>query len=829
MIALALAMRTLLREWRSGELGVLVLAITVAVAALTGVGFLVNRIGIAVDNQAGEVLAADLRLESGQAMDDKAIVEAARRGLETARSTGLFSVVFNGDTNQLTSLRAVSEKYPLRGRVMLSNEPFGVQEPSNGNPKRGEVWPDSRLAAALGVGIGTNVSIGTGMFRVSRILITRPDQGATFLELAPSLIMNEDDLPSTQLVQPGSRLRRAQLFAGPRDEIASFKEWLEANKKQNEEIEDVEDSAPQIKSAIDRSARFLSIASLVAVLLCAIAVAMAARRYVHRHLDSVALLKTLGATRGFTLSVSMLQLTVVGLLAAILGSLLGFGAQAWLVQALQGLLRGDLPPPGLAPLGMGLLTAIAVLGGFALPPLLQLSRTPALRVLRRDVGPPQPLVVLAFGPAVLAIALLIYWVLRDVRTALVFIGGLSAFVTVVALCGWLLVKLTTRLRGGVGVSWRYGLANLGRRRAESVVQLTAFALGIMMLLLLAVVRNDLLSDWRKSLPADTPNFFFINIPPDEHQAFTTFLEERGALHARARPMVRARMTQINGTPIDDIKFTSRRGREFANRDQNITWSETLGNDNTITAGRWFTPEDFGKPLVSVSTEYMEEMNLKLGDELRFDIAGEVRSAKISSVRDVKWDSFQPNFFLMFAPGLLEGSQGTWMTATHMTATNPKTISDLVRRFPSVSVFNVDDLLRQVRSVIDKAVAAVQSVFLFTLMAGLVVLIAAVQASREERRYESAMLRTLGAQRSTVLKGLLAEFAALGVLSGALAAAGASIAGVYIATQVLRIPYAADPWVWFYGLVGGGLLVCIAGWLATRSVVNQPPVLTLRGG
>jgi putative ABC transport system permease protein len=829
MIALALALRTLLREWRSGELGVLVLAITVAVAALTGVGFLVNRIGIAVDNQAGEVLAADLRLESGQSMDDKALVEARRRGLEVARSTGLFSVVFNGDTNQLTSLRAVSEKYPLRGRVMLSDEPFGAPQPSNGIPARGEVWPDSRLAAALGAIVGTELNIGSAAFRVSRILITRPDQGATFLELAPSLIMNEGDLASTQLVQPGSRLRRAQLFAGPRDEIASFKTWLEANKKQNEEIEDVEDSAPQIKSAIDRSARFLSIASLMAVLLCAIAVAMAARRYVHRHLDSVALLKTLGATRAFTLTVSMVQLMLVGLLAAILGSLVGFGAQAWLVKALSGLLRGDLPPPGLAPLGIGFLTAIAVLGGFALPPLLQLSRTPALRVLRRDVGPPQPLVVLAFGPAVIAIAFLIYWVLRDQRTAIAFVAGLAAFIVVVALAGWLLVKLTTRFRGGVGVSWRYGLANLGRRRTESVVQLTAFALGIMMLLLLAVVRNDLLNDWRRSLPADTPNFFFINIPPDEHQAFTAFLEQRGAKHARARPMVRARMTQINGNPVDDIKFATRRGREFANRDQNITWAQTLGNDNVITAGRWFTPEDFGKPLVSVSTEYMEEMNLKLGDELQFDIAGETRAARISSVRDVKWDSFQPNFFLMFAPGLLEDSQGTWMTAVHLSTTNPKTISDLVRRFPSVSVFNVDDLLRQVRAVIDKAVAAVQSVFLFTLMAGLVVLVAAVQASREERRYESAMLRTLGAQRSTVLKGLLAEFAALGVLSGALAAAGASIAGVYIATRVLQIPYTVDPWVWIYGVVGGGLLVCFAGWLATRSVVNQPPVLTLRSG
>jgi putative ABC transport system permease protein len=828
MTALAIALRTLLREWKSGELGVLVLAITVAVAALTGVGFLVDRISIAVDNQAGEVLAADLVLESAQLIDERAIAEAQRRGLRVARKTGLLSVVFNGDASQLSAVRAVSAAYPLRGKVMVSNEPFGAPTLATGIPGRGEVWPESRLAAAIGATVGSELSIGAGKFRVSRILISRPDQGATFIELAPALLMNDQDITATQLIQPGSRLTRSQLFAGPREEIKSFSEWIKTHKKESERLLDVDETAPQIKSAIDRSGRFLSLASLVAVLLCAIAVAMAARRYVQRHLDSVALMKTLGATRAFTLTVSLTQLILVGIIAAILGSILGFGAQAWLVVALKGLLKGDLPPPGLAPLGIGFLTAIAVLGGFALPPLLQLSRTPALRVLRRDVGPPAPLVVLAFGPAVLAIAFLIYYVLRDVTFFLAFVGGLAAFVVVVAGAGWLLVRFTKRLRGGVGVSWRYGLANLGRRRTESVVQLTAFAHGIMMLLLLVVVRNDLLNDWRRSLPADTPNFFFINIPPDQHQDFATFLQERGAERTRALPMVRARMTHINGKPIDELKFATPRGREFATRDQNITWSEKLGRDNEITDGHWFTAEEAGQPLVSVSTEYMNELNLKLGDRLQFDIAGDIRTASISSVRKVKWDSFQPNFFLMFSPGLLEGAQGTWMTAAHLDATNPKTIAELVRRFPSVSVFNVDDLLRQVRSVIDKALAAVQSVFLFTLLAGLVVLIAAVQASREERRYESAMLRTLGANRRTVLKGLLAEFAALGVLSGILAAAGASVAGVYVARRILQIPYTPDPWVWVYGVAGGGLLVCLAGWMATRSVVNQPPVLTLRG-
>jgi putative ABC transport system permease protein len=828
MNALALAWRTLLREWKSGELGVLLLAITVAVAALTGVGFLVDRISLAVDNQAGEVLAADLVLESSQPIDGTSEAEARKRGLQIVQKTGLFSVVFKGEASQLASLRAVSQGYPLRGKVKLSDEPFGAAEALVAHPGPGEVWPESRLAVALGANVGDELAIGAGTFRISRILISRPDQRATFLELAPSLLMNHADLPATQLIQPGSRMRYSRLFAGERGQVLDFKKWLEDNKKPNEEIEDVEDSAPQIKSAIDRSARFLSIASLVAVLLCAIAVAMAARRYVQRHLDAVALLKTLGATRGFTLAVSLSQLVMIGLIAAIIGSLIGFGAQAWLVKLLSGWLRGDLPPPGLAPLGVGFLTAVAVLGGCALPPLLQLSRTPALRVLRRDVGPPAPMVVLAFGPAVLAIAFLIWWVMRDWAVFTAFVLGLTAFVLVVALAGWLLVKLTTRLRGGVGVSWRYGIANLGRRRTESIVQLTAFALGIMMLLVLAVVRTDLLADWRRSLPADTPNFFFINIPSEQHQQFGQFLESHGANDVRVRPMVRARMTHINGTAVQDIKFATPRGRGFAERDQNITWSDQLNRDNEITAGKWFTAEDAGKPLVSVSTEYFEELKLKLGDSLTFDVAGETQTATVSSVRKVKWDSFQPNFFLIFAPGLLDGTQGTYMTAVHMDAREPKVIAELVRQFPSVSVFNVDDLLGQVRSIIEKALAAVQSVFLFTLMAGLVVLIAAVQASREERRFESAMLRTLGAQRGTVLKGLLSEFATLGVLSGTLAATGASIAGMYIARKVLQIPYELDPWVWFYGLVGGGLLVCLAGWLATRSVVNQPPVLTLRG-
>ena len=825
--ALTLALRSLGREWKSGELGVLLLALAVAVAALTGVGFLVNRIALAVERQATEVLAADLRLESPRPIAEAAAAEAGRRGLRVARSTAVISVVFLGEQSQLTNLRFVSSDYPLRGVVKVGSVAFAAGTLTRSGPAPGEIWPDSKLLSALGAKLGDQLAVGAGSFRVGKVLISRPDQGGGFADLAPGALLNAGDLAATQLLLPGSRAGFAFLFAGERNAVLAFKEWLKANKRAGERLMDISEASPQVRNAVERAGRFLSLASLVTVLLCAIAVAMSARRYVQRHLDSVALLKTLGASRNFTLIVSLTQLLIIALIAATLGSIGGFVAQEWLLRALKGLIAADLPPPDLLPVALGFVTAIAMLAGFALPPLLQLARVPAIRVLRRDVGPPPPVLWLAFGPAILAVVGIIYWVVRDTTIFLGFTIGLTAFIAVLALAGFALVRLTSALRGSVGVSWRYGLANLSRRRAESVVQIVAFGLGIMVLLLLAVVRTDLLADWRRTLPADLPNFFFINIPPEQRTALVDFMAAHGAKTARTLPMIRARLTQINGIALASMHFDAGRSEGFAEREQNITWTDDLGTDNRVTIGQWWTAADHGKPLVSLATEFQEGLGLKLGDRLTFDIAGETQVVTIASVRKVKWDSFQPNFFIVFPPGLLDGAAGTWMTSAYLSRDSARSIAELVRRFPSVSVFDLEDLLAQVRSVIDKAVLAVQSVFIFTLFAGLTVLLAAVQATRDERRYESAMLRTLGASRAMVFRSVLAEFTALGLLSGLLAAVGASVAGWLIATRVLELKYGFDAWVWFAGLAGGGLLVGFAGWLATRSVVYQSPMIALR--
>jgi len=827
MKVVRLALRTLAREWRSGELGVLLLALTVAVAALTGVGFLVSRISAAVALQASEVLAADIRLGSPQPLAADYFSEAQRRGLQSARTTNLLSVVFNGEASQLTNVAAVTAGYPLRGRLLLADEPFAKGIPAQGIPPPGEVWPDSKLLAALGARVGSRLAIGATSFRVGRVLISRPDQGGTFAELAPSLIMNVADLPATSLIQPGSRVSYAGLFAGERTRIDAFKDWLKAHKRSGERLRDITDASPQVKNAVERAGRFLSLASLVSVLLCAIAVAMAARRYVHRHLDTVALLKTLGASRAFTLCLSLLQLLALAFMAALAGAAIGFLAQEWLLRTIRGLLTvTELPRASLTPLAIGFVTAIAVLAGFALPPLLQLSRVPALRVLRRDVGPPSTLVLLAFGPAVAVVLLLIYWVVREMRMFLYLTAGLAAFVLLLALAGGLLVHLAGRLRGRVGVAWRFGVANLSRRRAESVVQLAAFGTGIMVLLLLGILRGDLNGDWQRTLPPNLPNYFFINFPTAARGDFVHFLEAQGARTTRVLPMIRGRLTLINGRPVEDPRG-GRSEENFATREQNLTWESELGADNRLIAGRWWTAADAGKPLVSLASEFQEALGVEVGDQLTFDIGGETVQATVASIRKVKWDTFQPNFFIVFAPGVLENTAGTYLTSAYFKPGAARSLAALARRFPSVSIFDIDELLTKVRAVLDQAALAVQSVFVFTLFAGLTVLLAAVQASRDERRYESAMLRTLGASRSTVVQGVLAEFATLGSLSGLLAAAGASVAAYFLTTHWLELRYTFEFLPWVEGVAGGAALVCLGGWIATRSVINQPPLKTLR--
>ncbi|MGO9932655.1 MAG: ABC transporter permease [Steroidobacteraceae bacterium] len=827
MQALRFALRNIWRDLKSGELSVLLLALVVAVLSLTAVGFFTSRIAQGVRAQAAEVLAADLRLESPNPLPQRYFDAARARGIRSAQVVSFPTAIFSGDLSQLAALNAVTANYPLRGRLRIADTPFGAGRITDRVPGRGEVWVDSRIIAHLKLDLGGTLRIGAASFRVASVLDYRPDQGTGFVNLAPAALLNYDDLASTQLIQPGSRATYAALFAGTPAAVAAFRAYLEAAKAPGERLRDVEESSRQLNSAIDRASRFLNLASLASVLLTAVAVVMGARRYASRHIDAVALMKCMGAAQGFVLGISIIEMALLALAAVAIGTLLGYFAQAGLVWLLQSLIRNELPAASLAPLPIALVTVLAMLIGFALPPLLQLKNTPPARVLRKTVSAPPLRYGVSYVLALAALSAILWSMVRDSELVLSVLAGVLSVGLVLTAAGYALVRLTSRLRGGVGVAWRYGLANVSRRGTGSVVQIVAFGLGLMVLLLLAVVRGDLLAEWRRSLPGDAPNNFLVNIRPDQRQALQEFLKSHGLGSPQMYPMVRARITAINSKPVQSLNLRGDAAKGYVEREQNLTWSAGMMEDNQLIAGRWWTAADAGKPLVSISSEYADALHLAVGDRLSFDVAGEALTAQVASIRKIRWDSFRPNFFLVFPPGLLDGAAGTYMTGIYLTSAQRASLADLVRQFPTISVFDVDAILKQIRDIIDRASLAVQYVFIFTLAAGIVVLLAAVQSTRDERRYESAMLRTLGASRRTVLQGVAAEFSALGFLSGTLAAFGATGVGWILARRLFSLEYTLDPWLWVLGLVCGTLLVGLSGTLATRSVVNTPPIVTLR--
>jgi len=825
--AAGLSLKLLARDWRAGELTVLATALLIAVSALTAVAFLTDRVGQAVEMRAAESLAADLRIASTQTISSDYIQLAHSAGVSTAATTSMPSVVFAGEANTLAGILAVSPAYPLRGQLQTAPRLLAQVTTAAGIPAAGEAWASPRLLSRLGVDTGIVIEVGAAKLKLTRVLEHRPDEGWRFADLAPTLLINAADVPQTQLIQPGSRVSYRMLFAGKRAAIGHFKPMLEARLQAGEQLNDIQDASPQIRSAMDRAGRFLNLASLVSVLLAAVAVAMAARRYSHRHRDRIALMKCMGASRSWLVRSSLLQLLIVAVSGGVMGSVMGYLAQYGLAWLMRDMIDQVLPQAGLAPAFLGVATALSILAGFALPDLLQMSRTPPLRVLQHDLEPPPLRYGISWIAAIAALVALLLWMVRDARLVLTILAGAAVTFTTLGLSGWLLVRLLQRLRGVAGISWRFGLANLARRGRESMVQIVAFGLGLMVLLLLTTVRNQLMDDWRQSLPENAPNQFLINIQPHELAAMESFLEERHIPPPGFVPLVRARMTTINGHDVTQMTFEDPEGEGWARRDANLSWSKVLQADNVIVAGQ-FWQEQPTEPQVSIEQEFAAELGLSLGDVLSFDVAGETVSATVSSLRKVAWDSFSPNFFILFSPGVLDPYPATYIGSLFIAQSQRAALLELMRAFPSVTAIDLDAMLAQVRDVMDKAALAVQAVFVFTLLAGLTVLWAAVQATRDERSYESAMLRTFGASRRQVLSGVATEFICIGLLAGILAAAGASLAAFVLATRLFELEYHFSTMLWLSGPLAGMILVSLSGMAATWRVITHAPVNVLRG-
>jgi putative ABC transport system permease protein len=822
----SLAGRLLARDWRSGEVIVLLVALVTGVAAISAVAFFTDRVRQAVTQQAGESLAADLRLSSMNPLPAARAELAASHGVATADVVHFRSVVLAGESSSLAHVRGVTRGYPLRGEVRVADRLAGPVRGADGIPARGEVWAEPSLLARLDIEVGDTIEVGVLTLRVAQTLEFRPDEGWRFMQTAPTLLLNLDDVNASELLQPGSVAEYEGLYAGSEAQVATFRRALEPVLGPTERLEDFRDARPEVRTSVRRAERFLVLSALVSVLLGGVAVAMSARRFVERRLDAVALMKCLGAQYREVLRLNVTQLLILVGAAAMIGTLIGFLAQYGLSALLADFVEARLPAPGIRAFVLGPVTALAVAIGFALPPLLQLGAVPPARVLRHDLDPPPLRYLTIYGTATLAVGAMLYVLFRDFALIAYTLGGAVVTFAVLYGAGRLLVAVLKQFRGGVGIAWRYGIANVARRGRESSVQVVAFGIGLMVLLLLTLVRGELMVEWQGTLPEQAANHFMINIQPGERDAVATLLEAHGIASPEFTPLVRARITHLNDEPVAQVRRGERRARRELSDEINLTWTATPGPDNVVTSGEWWQSGDT-RPQMSIEDELMRELDLELGDRLRYLIGGESIDMVVTSTRRVIWDSFRPNFFMVANPGVLDAYAHTYLTSFYVAPDQRAITIALAREFPSVSVIDIEAVLEQVRGAMDRAALAVQYVFLFTLVAGIVVLLAAIQATRDERMYESALLRTLGARRGTVLQGVAAEFIALGLLAGTLASLGAGAVGYLIANTLFDLDYMPGPTLWLLGVGVGAAVVGLSGTLAVRSVVNESPVVTLR--
>ncbi|MFO1371195.1 MAG: FtsX-like permease family protein [Candidatus Competibacteraceae bacterium] len=823
-----MALRALHRDWQSGELRVLAVALLIAVASVAAVGFFTDRVQQALEHKASELLGADLVIVAPIPIQPLLTEAARQQGLHTAETLSFPSVVVAGDATQLAEVKAVGPGYPLRGILQVSDQPFAPPRTVATLPAPGQVWLDERLLQTLNLQVGDPVELGSRRFQIAQILAYEPDRAGDLFNIAPRLLMNLEDVPSTGLVQPGSRVTHRLLLAGEPTALDAYKTWAKSRLVTGERLQGVRDARAELRLALERAQRFLSLAALVSVILAGVGVAIAARRFAARHWDSVAIMRCVGATQALIIQLFLLELLALAVLAGVAGLVVGYLAQQGLSHLLGQLVsHTELPPPSWQPLLPALVTGFVTLLGFGLPPLLRLREVPPLRVLRRDLGPVNPRLLALYGPAVAATAALLTWQAGEWRLALYICAGVAGTVVVLTLAAWGLVRALNLLRGRVGVAWRFGLANIARRGPGSAVQVVALGLGLMALLMLTLVRTDLLTSWRTSLPADAPNHFLINIQPDEVDGVRAFLHERGLNSVELFPMVRGRLMALNNQPVTPDAYDNPRTKRLVEREFNLSWTEQLQADNRILAGHWWNAGERGQAIASVETGLAKDLGITLNDRLRFQVAGQTLDAKVVNLRSVEWDSFRVNFFVVFPTGVLDGYPATWITSFHLPSGQQPLLAELVRHYPSVTVLDVDALMAKVREIMDRVIAAVEYVFLFTLAAGLVVLYAAIQATQDERRFESAVLRTLGARRSIIRQSLLAEFATLGLLAGVLAATAATLLGYGLATHVFKFPYHGNPWVWLLGGSVGVLGVGLAGLLGARSALTQPPWRSLR--
>lgn len=822
---ISLSLRMLRRDLRAGELGLMVMALVIAVASLTSVGFFTDRVSQALGREANQLLGGDLVLVADHQLDPAYRAEATRLGLRTVVSSTFTSMASTANGAQLAGVKVVEDGHPLRGGLRVAPGLNQPDAPARGIPAPGELWLDERLASALDVRPGDLVGLGAVKLRMAAVLTFESDRGANFFSLLPRLMINAADLSATGLIQPGSRASYRLHLAGESRDVAAFETWAKARLERGESLETVDNARPEVRSILDRTERFLRFAAMLSVVLAAVAVGLATRRFVERHLDGCAVMRCMGAAQGQVLRLFIGEFALLGLGAGVAGCALGFVVQSVLDALLGELVGFPLPAPGAWPVAHGLAVSLLLLLGFALPPLIRLGRVSTLRVLRREWNGVAAREGLAWTAGAAVLAGLLVAIARDGLLGAWVVGGFVLAFGIYAIAGGMMLLALGRIRAVASSGWRYGMASLRRRPVASLVQVLALATGLTALLLLTLVRGDLLANWQQATPPDAPNRFVINIQPDQLAPLRRFFLDSERPEPKLQPMIRGRLVAVNGRPVGPDDYTEDRARRLVDRDFNLSFDTHLPDGNSVVEGRWHGTD--GTPQFSVEQGLAQTLGLTMGDVLTFEIAGTRSEARITSLRKLDWDSMRVNFFVIAGPGMLESFPASYITSFYLPAAERDFANRLVTAFPNFTVIDVAAMLAQVRGMVDQLVAAVQFVFGFAVVAGVVVLFGALQSTHDERERELAILRTLGACNAQLRAALLAEFAVLGLMAGVLAGAGATGIGWALGHFVFKLPYAPNLLPLGVGAVAGVLVVTLAGWLGTRRLLSQPPLVSLR--
>jgi putative ABC transport system permease protein len=825
-------LRLLWRDWRGGELGILASALVMAVAIVTGISLFADRLQQGIVAQSSTFLAADRVLQSPRAIKPHWLDQARSLGLQQAQVLGFQSMVFAGDdmdsAMQIASVKAVSNNYPLHGVLEVSDEAFTTSFNISNGPKAGEVWLDPRLLPLMNIDLGDSLNVGEAKLTVTKVIVNEPDRGGNVFAFGPRVMMNIYDIPATKIVQPGSRVEFRYLFAGDAELLKKYGAWLKSRMEPSHKWLNLKDSQPRIAQSLERAEQFLLLAGALGVGLAGIAIALAARRYSERHYDYVAMMKSLGATSVRVMVIYSLNLLVLGFIAMLVGCGVGWMIQEVFIRVLQSYFEvASVPDITLRPFIIGSVTALVCLLAFALPPLLSLQRASPLSVLRRDIPHSGLSNLITYGMGVLGIALLMYWYSGNLILTLVVLCGVGLTFIIVGLFAWYLLRGTTKVGMQAGSSWRLALASMRRRGFQNAVQSVIFSLSIMLLLMLALVRSSLIEEWQVQLPEGTPNHFLINVAERDVDSLSNLLLENKLQSEPIYPMVRGRLTLINGDTVKSrVSELDPSAENSLDRELSLSWSDTKPLDNELLAGQWWQPGSTDHEL-SIESVLAKRLGITLGDQLQFQIGSEILIVTVTSIRKLDWDTMKPNFYMLFPAEILKQYPATFMTSFYLPPDKKYFLNSFLRDFPTVTVIEMDSVIKQIRTIINQVSSAIELVLGLIIISGLLVLIASVQASLDSRFQESAILRTLGAKRGLVLGSLAIEFSSLGCLAGFLAAFSAELCVYGLQEFLLGMTYVPHPWVWLVGPIIGGVLIGSAGFITCRKVVNTPPVDILR--